>query len=318
MNTPKNSSLTPAPSKGKMREFFKETNIDFAGLFPYAATFSSLVIMATFILIFTKGLEFGIDFRGGAEVQVKFQQAVSLTELRKTLSDKGNYSISVQSIGKEQDNEFLVKISTQDDLNKVSMHLQKILEDSFKAQGVEIQRTDIVGPKAGHELRTSAVKAMCYAILAIAIYVGLRFDFKYAPGGVLALIHDALIVVFFFAITGKEFSLQIVAAILAIIGYSINDTVVIYDRVREYEASQPGMPLKNIINKAINETMSRTILTAGATLIVCFGMLIFGGDVIRDFFWALTVGIISGTYSTIYVAIPLTSYFDSNKKVQAS
>jgi preprotein translocase subunit SecF len=188
------------------------------------------------------------------------------------------------------------------------------LEKDFKDQGVTIRKTDIVGPKAGKDLRTSALKALFYAMIFIMVYIGLRFDFRYAPGVAVSLIHDATFVLGFWVLTQIEFTLQIVAALLAIIGYSVNDTVVIYDRVREHEHKNPELPLDEILDNAINETLSRTILTAGATFLVCLAMFLWGGDSIRDFFLAMCVGILIGTYSSIFVATPLTLYIDRLKR----
>lgn len=289
----------------------KQKNIDFVGLVPYAVTFSLLFIFATFGYIFFKGLNYGVDFRGGAEVQVKFSQSISVAELRAKLEEKGINGVTVQSIGESHENEFLLRVpSSEQNLNQVSDSISKALVDIYQQSGVEIRKTDIVGPKAGAELRISGLKAMFYAIIAISIYIGLRFDFRYAPGSIIALFHDVIIVLGVFAFTGKEFTLQIVAALLAIIGYSVNDTVVIYDRIREHEDIYSGLPLRDQINMAINQTMSRTILTSASTLSVCLAMLFWGGAAISDFFFAMTVGIISGAYSTVFVAAPITNFFD--------
>ena len=180
----------------------------------------------------------------------------------------------------------------------------------FADKGVEVRKTDIVGPKAGAQLRISGFQAMAWALLAIMIYIALRFDFKYSPGAIVALFHDVVIVVGCFALTGREFTLQTVAALLAVIGYSVNDTVVVYDRVREHEVKFSGRSLKEHINNAINETLSRTILTSGTTLFVALSMFFFGGQSIHDFFFAITLGVLVGTYSSIFVAAPVILFFD--------
>jgi preprotein translocase subunit SecF len=242
---------------------------------------------------------------------------LSLENLRERLSGMGFDSARVQTIGEITDYEFLINVGgNESNLNSVTQTITDGLTKEYADSGVEIRKTDIVGPKAGEELRNSGIKAMVYAILVIMIYVGLRFDFQFAPGAVLALAHDVIIVLGLFVILQKEFSLQIVAALLAIIGYSVNDTVIVYDRVREIMQNHPGMNLAQQINKATNETLSRTILTSGTTLSVCLAMYIWGGESIQDFFLAMSAGILIGTYSSIFVAAPITLIFDkfANKK----
>lgn len=304
----------------KMMEFISPNiKIDFAGKFPVACIISAILFFGSLGLIFYKGLNFGVDFRGGAEVQVKFQNAVSLSELRKALEESGHQGASVQSIGKDEENEYLIKVSADEkNLNIVSNAISTSLSKKFAQSGIEIRKTDIVGPKAGAELRNSGIKAMIYAILAITIYIGLRFDFKYTPGAVVALIHDVTITIGMFALTGREFTLQIIAALLTIIGYSVNDTVVVFDRVRELEDAGSGQPFRTLINNAINETLSRTILTSGTVFIVSLAMFFWGGPAIQDFFFAMVIGVILGTYSTVYVATPLTLYFDKPKTKTAA
>jgi preprotein translocase subunit SecF len=173
---------------------------------------------------------------------------------------------------------------------------------------------DIVGPKAGRELRLSGVKAMFWAILAIMIYIAIRFDFRYAPGAMVSLFHDVIVVAGFIAWTGHEFSLQTVAALLAIIGYSINDTVIVYDRIREHEDKDKTKTLRQHINDAVNDTLSRTIITSLATLFVTISLFLFGGVAIKDFFFAMSLGIIFGTYSSVYIAAITTLFTDNQMK----
>jgi preprotein translocase subunit SecF len=253
-----------------------------------------------------------VDFRGGVEIQVKFKQKVDLGELRGYLNDKAVPVSQLQTIGEDDQNEFLLKLDSDEkaDLNKISGSVGSALTEKYGAGSFDILKNDIVGPKAGAELRTSAFKALMWAILAIMIYLALRFDYKFAPGAIAALIHDVTLIIGAFIITQKEFSLQIVAALLAIIGYSVNDTVVIYDRVREIEAAHPNLSTAQIINRAINETMSRTIITSLTVLGVSLVMLFWGGSVIHDFFFAMTIGVVLGVYSTIYIAIPMTVVYE--------
>ena len=287
-------------------------NVDYVKMFKIAGLISTVVVIATLVSLFTKGLNYGVDFRGGVEIQVKFQEKVELGDLRSYLEGK-NVSLSqLQSIGDEGQNEFLLKLESDEgaDLNAISNQVNSVLAEKYTEGKFEILKNDIVGPKAGEELRTSAVKAIFWAILAIMIYLALRFDYKFAPGAIVALFHDVIIIVGAFVLTQKEFSLQIVAALLAIIGYSVNDTVVIYDRVREIEAAHPTLSSSEVINRAINETMSRTIITSATVLGVAVVMLIWGGSVIHDFFFAMTIGVILGVYSTIFIAVPMTVMFE--------
>lgn len=287
-------------------------NIDFVKLFKYFSLLSLALVIGTIVLFFTKGLNYGVDFRGGVEMQVKFEKTIDASVLRNQLDDL--YLSQLQSIGEASQNEFLLKLDTDNmDLNVLSAKVEDVLKQNYADNKFEILKTDIVGPKAGEELRTSAFKAIAWAIIAIMIYLALRFDYKFAPGAVVALIHDIAIIIGVFIITEKEFSLQIVAALLAIIGYSVNDTVVIYDRVREVEQDHPGLSTFEVINRSINETMARTINTSLTTLGVSVVMLVWGGPVIHDFFFAMTVGLILGVYSTIFIAVPMTVLFEKLK-----
>lgn len=293
-------------------------NIDYVGMFKIAGVLSMALIIGTVVLYFTKGINYGVDFRGGVEIQVKFNESVGLGDLRSVMEENKVPMSQLQSIGDEKQNEFLLKLETDKggDLNAVSNQVSEVLTSKYGAGKFEILKNDIVGPKAGAELRTSAFKALFWAILAIMIYLALRFDYKFAPGAIAALIHDVVIIIGTFILTQKEFSLQIVAALLAIIGYSVNDTVVIYDRVREIEDMNPSLSTVEIINRALNETMSRTIITSATVFGVSIIMLFLGGSVIHDFFFAMTIGVILGVYSTIFIAIPMTAFYEKfvNKK----
>jgi preprotein translocase subunit SecF len=286
--------------------------IDFASKFKFFSLLSLLLFAATLVLFVTKGLNYGVDFRGGAEVQVQFKKTLAADDLRSSLSSLSQPISSLQSIeiAGTQGSAYLIKLQNTQDLNLASQELTQKLAAIYGEGGFEILKNDIVGPKAGKELRLSAFQAMVWAMLAIMIYVALRFDYKYSPGAIVALIHDVMVIILVFLLTQKEFSLQIVAAILAIIGYSVNDTVVIYDRVREIENAEPHKPITTVINQAMNETFSRTILTALTTFIVTMIMYVMGGGVIHDFFLALNIGVVAGTYSTIYIASPVTVLMD--------
>jgi preprotein translocase subunit SecF len=294
------------------------TKFDFTSKFGVTTVISAILVAVSLYGIFAK-LNYGVDFRGGAEIQIKFEKPVSLVELRKTVKAGGFKGASAQSIGDAGSNEFLVKVQgNEDNLNQITEDMNQALQKSFSAQGVDIRKVDIVGPKAGAQLRISGFQAMLWALIAIMVYIGLRFDFKYSPGAIAALMHDVTIILGVFAFTGTEFTLQTVAALLAVIGYSVNDTVIVYDRVREHESKYAGVDLKDHINNATNETLSRTILTSGTTLFISVTMFLFGGLAIRDFFLAITLGVVIGTYSSIFVAAPTTLFFDRMKQKNAA
>jgi preprotein translocase subunit SecF len=291
------------------------TKFDFMGIRKYVLTFSLIITLFSLYGIFYK-MNYGVDFRGGAEIQTKFAKEVHLDTLRDSLEKGGFKGTSVQTIGDANDNEVLIKVeATEGQLNKITEDLTKALHTSFADNAAEIRKVDIVGPKAGSELRLSAVKAMFWAILGIMVYMAIRFDFRYAPGVMTSLLHDVIIVSGILALTGSEFSLHTVAALLSIIGYSVNDTVIVYDRIREHEAhGDQTKTLRQHINDAVNDTLSRTILTSFATLLVAASMFFFGGAALKDFFLAMSIGIIFGTYSSVYVAASTTLFVDDMMK----
>lgn len=285
-----------------------DTKIKFSSHYGITGTISLILVLVSLWGLFSK-MNYGVDFRGGAEIQVKFAQEIKLPRLRKVLKDEG-FQVQVQQIGEAVNYEFLLKVAAnEDNLNSVTDKVSSALNEDFKKEGIEIRKVDIVGPKAGAQLRLSGFQAMLWALIAIMVYIGLRFDFKYSPGAIVALFHDVSIILGIFAFTGTEFTLQTVAALLAVIGYSVNDTVIVYDRVREQEQLNSHLHLKDQIDLAINETLSRTILTSGTTLFISATMYFFGGLAIRDFFFAITLGVLIGTYSSIYIAAPVTLIF---------
>ena len=290
-------------------------NINFVGKFPIAVVFSVLLVGGSLLMFLTKGLNYGVDFRGGAEIQVSFSNQLDLGKLRDSLGSNGFNSSSVQRIGSDDKNDFLIKVSSDEkQLNSVTDKITSMLMSDFADLNPEILKTDIVGPKAGEELRISGFQAMAWALLMIMIYIALRFDYKYSPGAIVALLHDVIIIIGVFVLMQKEFSLQIVGALLAVIGYSVNDTVVVYDRVREHEERDHSKTLNTQINTALNETLSRTLLTSLTTFIVAGVMFVLGGGIIHDFFFAICLGVLVGTYSSIFVAAPTIMFFDKFTK----
>lgn len=290
------------------------TNFDFASKSKLFISISIVLIIITIILFFKKGLNYGIDFTGGAEIQVNIP--VSTSELRKTLEDGGLESFKIQQIGEKKEQDFIIRARQSEDLNQVASEIQSILNK--KDVKFEIERIDVVGPAAGNILRKKGFLAMFYALFAILIYVGVRFDSRYAPGAVIALFHDTTIIIGFFILTGIQFDLTILAAILALIGYSNNDTIIVYDRIRETIYHNPDLSIEKAVNKAINSTLGRTIMTSITTLLVVSSLYFFGGSVIKNFALTLMIGIIIGTYSSIFIAssmiIIFTRYRNNMKK----
>ena len=302
-----------------MFEIIKPTiNIDFVGKRKLWMWLSVLVIVGTGILFFTKGLNYGIDFTGGAEVQLKAPEGWDIGKLRGSLEAGGFESFKVQQIGSAEERQFLVKAQgNEKDLNSTSAKVEEALKKGGAAGGYEIQRVDVVGPAAGSSLRMSGFLSMLYALICILVYVAIRFDARYAPGAVLALFHDTVITVGIFILTQKQFDLQILAAILALIGYSNNDTIIVFDRVRETIQNHPKMEIAAAVNRAINETLGRTFLTSFMTFLSVVSLWLFGGKVIEDFAFTLMVGLIVGTYSSVFIAsslvIYLTQWMDKNE-----
>ena len=265
-----------------------------------------LILVSISSLILHGGPNYGIDFAGGILVQVKFYTEVKTAQLREAMQNRGYGQVVVQQFGNPRDNEFLVRIEkTETELQELQKKIESVLKETFGAKDFEIRRTEIVGPKVGSELRKKGMLAVLYAIVGILIYITVRFEFRFALGAILALIHDALITVGVFSVLDKEIDLPIVAAILTIIGYSINDTIVVFDRVRENMRKIRRQSIEKVVDASINETLSRTLLTSVTTLIVVGSLFLLGGGVIHNFAFALIIGVIVGTYSSVYIASPV-------------
>ncbi|MEW6439519.1 MAG: protein translocase subunit SecF [bacterium] len=283
------------------------TNYDFLRWKIIAPIFSGLLILATLISLWIRGgPNYGIDFSGGILVQLKFKNEVSAGEVREALGDLGLRHLLVQRFGAKADNEYLVRVEqTETDLNALSQRIETALKERFGPDSTEVRRTEIVGPKVGAELRKKGLLAVLYSNIGILIYLTFRFEFRYALGTVLAVVHDALITIGVFSLLNREIDLPEVAAILTIIGYSVNDTIVLFDRVRENLRKIRKQALEKVLNTSINETLSRTILTSLTVLVVVIVLFFFGGPVIHNFALAMLVGCIVGTYSTVYIASPI-------------
>ncbi len=281
---------------------------------PIAVIASSLLVAIGLGALVVQGLNYGVDFTGGAEIQIKFEAPVTPKEIRAALDTAGQSQSNVVRLGEQDQNEYLVRVpASEDNINQVTEKIESSLTQSFQSQNMTVRKTDIVGPKAGEQLRVSGFQALLWALLGIMVYIGLRFDFKYSPGAIVALFHDVIIILGIFALTGQQFTLEIVAALLAVIGYSVNDTVVVYDRVREHEKLYASRTMKQHLDFALNETLTRTLLTSTTTLLVSLTMYFFGGETIKDFFFAISIGVFVGTYSSLFVAAPVTLFFNRFK-----
>ncbi|MEJ2609497.1 MAG: protein translocase subunit SecF [Candidatus Thiodiazotropha sp.] len=283
-----------------MQFFNKGTEIDLMGKRHLAIIFSGAMLLISLGAIIFQGLNFGIDFTGGTLVEVKYPQAVELSAVREALSKDGFSDAVVQHFGTSQ--EVLVRIAPRDDVASAVLSDRAFNAMQRVDSGADRRRVEFVGPQVGEELTEDGGLAMLYALFGILIYVGLRFEYRFAVGSVIALMHDVLITIGFFALFQVEFDLPVLAAVLAVIGYSLNDTIVVFDRIRENFRKMRKGETVGIINLSINQTFSRTLITSGTTLLVLIALFVFGGKIIHGFSLALIVGIVVGTYSSIYVA----------------
>ena len=290
------------------------TQFDFVGKRAIWIGLSIIAVLGTFVLFFTKGLNYGIDFTGGAEITLKLSNGWKIDQLRKSLETGGMDNLRIQQLGEESGGEFLVRAQGDEaSLNAVSKKIETALTKEIAPKDFELQKVDVVGPAAGGALRKKGFISMFYALLAILVYVAFRFDTRYAPGAVLALFHDTVVVLGIFVITQKQFDLTILAAILALIGYSNNDTIIVFDRVRETIQLNPKMSIEDAVNNSVNQTLGRTLTTSFTTFLVCMSLWLFGGSVLENFAFTLMVGIVVGTYSSIFVASTLVIVMTKRK-----
>ncbi|HIJ84741.1 MAG: protein translocase subunit secF [Magnetococcales bacterium] len=289
-------------------------HIDFIRIRWYAFLFSGLMILASVVSLATQGLNPGIDFSGGTLVQVRFKTPPSLHQIRGAMATLGLGDVVIQEFGTRE--EIIIRVEKQEVKDgkpaELAERVTKALEPLAGGEPVELRRVEFVGPQVGAELVEKGFLALGYSIVAILIYVAWRFELRFSYGAILALIHDAFVTMGLMSILQKEFTLVIVAAILTLIGYSINDTIVVYDRIREEMRKRKKQDMAEVINIAINQTLSRTIITSGTVLLVLLALLLFGGEVIHDFSLALFFGIVVGTYSSIFVASPIVLFFEKN------
>jgi len=280
------------------------TKIDFMKRKWIAFLFSGIVMLVGIAsLILHGGPNYGIDFAGGTLVQVKFSQPVAIDAIREALQDGGLTGGSVQGFEAEGKGEYLIRLqASSTDLEGLSSAIRGALAKRFDEKSFEIRRVEMVGPKVGKDLRTKGILATIFAMIGMLIYVSFRFDFRFAVGAVVAVAHDVIVTIGVLSLLNIEFSILILAALLTIVGYSINDTIVVYDRIRENTPKMRREPFEKMLNVTVNETLSRTILTGMSTLMVLVILFFMGGGVIHDFTFTLIVGIIFGTYSSVYIA----------------
>jgi preprotein translocase subunit SecF len=272
--------------------------INFMGQRKLAMLFSGALLLISIFSLATRQLNWGLDFTGGTLVEVHYSESADLNAIRKTLDSSGFAGAVVVSFGTDQD--VMIRLP-QGHSDKEGQAVVDVLQEDFSGR-VELRRTEFVGPQVGDELREQGGLAMLMALGLVMLYIAFRFQFKFAVGAVLALVHDVIITLGFFSLTGMEFDLTVLAALLAVIGYSLNDTIVVADRIREnFRKLRRSDPVE-IINISLTETLDRTLFTSLTTLLVLFSLAIFGGEMIHGFALALIVGIGIGTYSSIYVA----------------
>ncbi len=282
---------------------FKQ-NIDFLGKRKLALIFSGLLLIISIASLAVKGLQLGIDFTGGTLVEVGFEKTADLSVLRASLTESGFDDATVQNFGTTKD--VLIRLKPKADLSSAELST-KVLEaiTAGTQDKVDLRRVEFVGPQVGDELAEDGGMAMLYSVFGILLYVAWRFEYKFSLGSVSALIHDVIITLGFFSLLGMEFDLTVLAAVLAVIGYSLNDTIVVYDRIRENFRKLREGSSQEIMNVSLNQTLSRTLMTSLTTILVLIALAFLGGEIIHNFSIALLVGVIIGTYSSIYVASPV-------------
>lgn len=286
-----------------LRLFPNNPRLNFLGLRSYAYFLSVTITVLTVLLLFYKGLNLGIDFSGGLVVELKTSAAKEVERFRNTLTTHGYHGAIIQNYG---DDEIMIRLQPKTDVNQVQevSDLKEIILGNIDAEA-EVRKVDFVGPKVGNELVFSGLLALVVALISMLCYIWFRFDWQFGTGAIISLLHDAIATLGFYIVSGYEFDLSSIAAILLIIGYSINDTVVIYDRIRENLRKYKTKTLQEIINLSVNETLSRTVMTVATTLLVCLSLVLVGGEANKGFSMAMFFGIAFGTYSSIFVAAPI-------------
>ena len=286
-----------------MQLFKKQTSINFIGARKFALVVSILLIASSANSLWTQGLNYGIDFSGGTKLELAYEQDVSVLDMRETLAQNGFPEAVVQHFGSNRDVLIRLPQSEQNNDAKVSDKIVSILAESSVGAG-EVRSVEFVGPTFGKELFEKGILALVYALIGVMIYVAFRFEWKFSLGSVIALVHDVAITIGMFSLIQLEFTLPVLAALLAVIGYSLNDTIVVFDRIRENFRKLRDTETIETMNVSINQTLPRTILTSLTTLLVLIALYVYGGDALNGFAATLIIGVVIGTYSSIFVASP--------------
>ena len=286
------------------------TNYNFSSKFKYANIISITLFCISVIFISFKGLNYGIDFKGGTLIELRSNNT-DASSIRDVLKNMNLGDVNVKKFGKEGD--FLIKVEQKGDNNKLIPEIKKNLSDNLNSD-VNFRRVENVGPKVSAELLQSGIIAISLSLAAMLFYIWVRFEWQFSIGSIIALFHDVIITLGIFSLLSLEINLSIIAAVLTIVGYSMNDTVVIYDRIRENLGKFHKLDISDIANLSINETLARTIITSVTTLLALFSIFILGGEILRGFSFAMILGVLIGTYSSIFVASPILKYFKVSYK----
>jgi preprotein translocase subunit SecF len=283
-------------------QFLKEkTHFNFMTKRKFAFVFSGLLLIAAISSIVMQGLNFGIDFTGGTMIELAYQEQANLEKIRNDLERAGYEDSIVQNFGSIHEVLIRLPVIADQNMSELSNKVVAVLQAANETQ-IDVRRVEFVGPQVGEELTEDGGLAMLYALIGILIYVAFRFEYRFAIGSIVALVHDVVLVIGFFSLFQLDFDLTVLAAVLAVIGYSLNDTIVVFDRIRETFLRMRKGTSEEIIDQALNDTLSRTMVTSLTTLLVVLALFIFGGEVIHSFSIALLLGIVIGTYSSIYIA----------------
>ena len=286
------------------------TNYNFSSKFKPANILSIILFILSVIFIAFKGLNYGIDFKGGTLIELRSTNT-DISSIRNSLNFMNLGDVNVKKFGKEGD--FLIKVEEQGDNNNLIPKIKQKLSDSLNSE-INFRRVENVGPKVSAELLQSGIIAIALSLAAMLFYIWIRFEWQFSVGAIVALFHDVIITLGVFSLLSLEINLSIIAAVLTIVGYSMNDTVVIYDRVRENLGKYHKLEIANIANLSINETLARTIITSVTTLLALFSIFILGGEILRGFSFAMILGVFIGTYSSIFVASPILKFFKVSYK----
>jgi preprotein translocase subunit SecF len=298
-------------------EIFHNANYDFIRWRWHAIALSLVVVLAGAALMVTRGLPLGIDFSGGTSLVVRFSQPVTLDKVREALTPLGGEAV-VQQFGDPSENRILIRLPQQEGVEEGTALEQgsQRAEEALKSAGLspEVDNREIVGPVIGADLQRRGIYAVLTSLAAITIYIGFRFRFSFAVGAIVATLHDVLVTLAFLMFFKYDISLNVVAAILTITGYSVNDTIVIFDRVRENLRSRRRDPLSQVVNQSVNQTLGRTIITAGTTFLSVLALYLFGGEALEGFAFTMLIGVISGTYSTVFIASAIAIILSQRQK----